>query len=92
MARRAAPSSGNSNFQSLRAWVGRRSPRVKVLGIIVISALFLWAMAVAHPLISLALSAALASGWCAWLENHPATFPRSTSCGAPELQQVRDES
>src|SRR5262245_17151831 len=49
----------------------RLSLRTALLGIGVSAAIFLWVVTIAPPLVSFALTVALATAWCMWLETHP---------------------
>jgi hypothetical protein len=44
---------------------------VGVFGIVVIFAAFLWTVAIAPTFVSFALTTAVATAWCAWLDRHP---------------------
>ena len=46
------------------------SPRAALLAIGTAFVVFLWVLAVAPPLVSCALAAALAIAWCVWLDEH----------------------
>ena len=66
------------------------SPRTVVLGIVLLFTMFLWAVTVAPPLVSFALTAALAVGWCAWLQGHP-EVPKELANGS-RVQAALDTS
>ena len=44
---------------------------VLLFGIASVFAVFLWVVSVAPPLVSAALTVAVAIAWCLWLERHP---------------------
>ena len=52
------------------------SPRTAALAIVIAGAGFLWLIAAAPPLLSVAFTVALAAAWCRWLEQHPSMTRR----------------